>query len=409
MLELPMRWIGREARQAESVKLAKGAHWFDFASLFGEVVEAELCAGPPQSGGGATLGAAGASSTGMWLLARFATLDGASCMYEALTDRYIYNQSNKQVDDWYPATCSIGEGAVLLERLRGPSVVAGSCGGVGATVSVPAPVGGADGEAKFTLRRCGRGRAVPGILRPPPDAVPVTLARKRLVFGRMDYCDVVLPHPHVSKAHATVILQELEGSGQVIMLQDTSTNGAWFNGRKLEPGQFLQMRPRDKVSFLQPGPVLDEDPLTYELWPGAESGATASAAPGPRPAVAPAAATKAGSIGPAAGPTAAASASAQRQMRSRSRSRSPSALQMLRALGGVDVAAGPNDIGPWLRNLGVGDYEAKLVEDFDSVSQIVDLYRNSIDEFFEDCAIQDPAHREIFSTAILAGADRREA
>merc|ERR1711948_129212 len=50
---------------------------------------------------------------------------------------------------------------------------------------------------------------------------------------------------------------------------------------------------------------------------------------------------------------------------------------------------GPDDntshIGKWLESLGMEEYGDELMSSFEDVPQIVSLYRDCVDSFFEDC------------------------
>ncbi|CAJ1409259.1 unnamed protein product [Effrenium voratum] len=133
--------------------------------------------------------------------------------------------------------------------------------------------------AAFVLRRCGS-TPVPGVLRPAPETFSVRHGQ-RLAFGREDTCDVVLRHQHVSKVHATFVLQKSpEGVGHMLLMQDGSSNGTWINGAKMTPGRFQQLDAGDRISFLAPTESLEEDPATWEVCVGsAQSAAEAKRTP----------------------------------------------------------------------------------------------------------------------------------
>lgn len=72
---------------------------------------------------------------------------------------------------------------------------------------------------------------------------PVALSTGALILGRSEACDIVLPHPLVSRRHATVHV----APAGAIELEDHSTNGCAVNGAKLQ-GRAL-LRPGDKVTI----------------------------------------------------------------------------------------------------------------------------------------------------------------
>merc|ERR1712046_328630 len=61
-----------------------------------------------------------------------------------------------------------------------------------------------------------------------------------------------------------------------------------------------------------------------------------------------------------------------------------------------------DNIGAWLHSLGLSTYERALCGTYDYVSQIINLYSNSISDFFKDIEVEDDAHRRIFEAAIQA-------
>jgi diguanylate cyclase (GGDEF)-like protein len=72
---------------------------------------------------------------------------------------------------------------------------------------------------------------------------PVALSAGAVTLGRSEACDIVLPHPLVSRRHATVHVAPAGG----IELEDHSTNGCAVNGAKLQGRAAL--RPGDKVTI----------------------------------------------------------------------------------------------------------------------------------------------------------------
>merc|ERR1719422_2828547 len=65
----------------------------------------------------------------------------------------------------------------------------------------------------------------------------------------------------------------------------------------------------------------------------------------------------------------------------------------------------PTDIGAWLGSLDGGSlvaYENVLRTLFDDVCQIRELYRDRLQDFFEDVSVQDPNHRLAFASALRA-------
>jgi len=243
MLDLPHRWVLPTVefpKGCQSVALVPGNHWFDFAGLFGEVLDAQLVLSQDPST--------------VHLLVRFRTAQGAHAMFEALTERYLYNPQNRNVDDTHPVTSSVGRFEDLLDTCRGLKSSASSEGG-------------------YILRRCGNAEDK----KAGPDAIAITPTRRRLVVGR-EGCDVILKRMHVSKAHATLELHSrADGASWTLTIQDTSANGTWVNSAQLVPNQPLELRVGDRISFLPADHEFYPDALMYEvalLRPGDKVGAS---------------------------------------------------------------------------------------------------------------------------------------
>lgn len=309
-LSLPGRWMSKNMKVTQMQ--SPGAHWYDFACVFGRVESAELI-----SMAEGRLGPA-------HLLVQFSDNAGACAMCEALTDRYLYNPSNKKQDDCHPASCTIGDHGALRDCLvqgRPPSTagpggleakaemrsldipptavpetltippgvkvpVVTSVAALSAAAAVlpaaavhsrpPVPMfkgpfakePTASESSVFSLRRCGL-QQPEGAWRPLPDMIELSATRPRLVIGREDHCDVVIGTAYVSKCHAHLVLQDsLDGVGWMLMVKDTSSNGTWLNSLRMVPNQFVQLRASDKLSLMPPVANLDTDPLTYVVVEG---------------------------------------------------------------------------------------------------------------------------------------------
>lgn len=70
--------------------------------------------------------------------------------------------------------------------------------------------------------------------------------------GRAPSNDVSIPHPDVSKLHATL---HTAADGRVMLVDESSLNGTWVNGRKVEHGKPVALHDGDHVG-LGGGPVL---------------------------------------------------------------------------------------------------------------------------------------------------------
>ena len=279
-LELPARWVEGQAPKQVN-QLGPASQWYRFCALFGEVQTLELVR-PTGSHGNA-----------VQLLISYKEPEYAGAFREALTDRYLIFVNSSIPDDCYPVSCVPGDGYSLREyfcsgasrekKAAAPPAAAAAApvAALGAqtprAAAVVRDVVSSSATGGFLLRRCGHGE-VPGALRPAPETFPIS--KTRLDFGREDTCDVVLRHQHVSKVHAVFVLQTLpEGAGDMLLMQDASSNGTWINGTRMTQGRFHQLQPGDRVSFLQPSSSLEEDVATWQVVRDASVKATAAPAP----------------------------------------------------------------------------------------------------------------------------------
>lgn len=84
-----------------------------------------------------------------------------------------------------------------------------------------------------------------------PDGVRETrlsfkLGGKRLNVGRATDSDLSLPHPSVSKVHATLLVNR---EGTLIVSDTGSTNGTFINGRRINYGEARQIEDGDVLGF----------------------------------------------------------------------------------------------------------------------------------------------------------------
>lgn len=364
-LELPIRWLLQPElfdMGQVSVPVPVGSVWFQFCEVFGELRSAERIL---------LRGSQDLSKS--VLLVHFKSLAGAQAMHEALMDRYLFLPWGDDLDDCCPATCSIHEYEEVRARLLQ------GCSMQESERAVP-----------FKLRRCLGPRSSASSSSTIPEVFSVTIQQRRLVIGREQDCDIILRRPHVSKAHAVLSLQEASDSnGWILTLQDTSSNGTWVNGQKLQHGQTLRLRQSDQVSFLPPPEVTSsfgttpelDDPLAYEV---VELSSLAQRA-----------------LPSGALPSEATNAEEQ-GCRSRSRSREEIPPQARRRLG-ADPQRGV-DIREWLRSLGdpgLARYKDGLLSQYDSLSQIRSLYGDNISGFFEDVGIENMQHKATFRRALM--------
>jgi len=408
VLELPAHWVAQAVPAGqESLRLTPGSHWFDFSTTFGQVVLADLMRV--------------ADPNIISLLVRFAAASGAQAMFEALTDRYMYNPMNTAVNDTHPVVCAIGSHEELLERLRARP----------------------EHESGFILRRAG----VPGEKKAGPSIIHITFEKNRLVIGREETCDIMLRRAHVSKAHATVALQSrVGGPGYVLTIQDTSANGTWVNTKRLRSNVVTELSIGDRISFLPEQHEFYKDALIYEVASGAGivEGAVARQSRGNADGVRAASSSsqadpnsKRRSAVVAVDATQAEAPNKRRQVGLRRRptiSDGAANVHLAQPVeldvpdngvvadngvvdldddGGASQSSGhpedtvpwtvSEDVGAWVRGLdggNVAQYESTLLTLFDNVSQIRELYKDRLTDFFADVQVEDPLHRLAFSTAL---------
>eukprot|EP00929_Paragymnodinium_shiwhaense_P108409 TRINITY_DN74730_c0_g1_i1.p1 TRINITY_DN74730_c0_g1~~TRINITY_DN74730_c0_g1_i1.p1 ORF type:complete len:681 (+),score=147.55 TRINITY_DN74730_c0_g1_i1:147-2189(+) len=315
-LEVPARWFGMEV--AKPVALQPSSVWWHFASLFGAVKSVTLL--PRQGGRTVSL------RDTVYLLARFVSPDGASAMFEGLSERYLCNASIRNAGriDFFPVHVTLGD-HTLLRNSSGAGIATKQFAALPAGASMSS--GGSSGSTakpgggpppKFLLQRCGQGTVISGFQCKPPNVISLSAVQPKVIIGReAGCCHVVIPHPHVSKAHLSLLLEQQPNGSCMLILQDSSSNGTWVNGQRLSRGQALQLQPGDKISFLQPTVALHLDELSYELRLPPEEPAAGNLS-------SPTVSTSAGSSAtPPAPPDAAGARAAGRGPREQSRSRSP--------------------------------------------------------------------------------------
>lgn len=94
------------------------------------------------------------------------------------------------------------------------------------------------------------------------------LQRGRTVIGRDIDCDIVLPDRLVSRHHAHVVWETLDGREGYIVEDLRSKNGTFVNGQEmttrhmLEDGDEIQIALRFKLAFVDAG---ETAPLTFDL------------------------------------------------------------------------------------------------------------------------------------------------
>lgn len=221
LLDLPSEWVRPWPEGATSFPQHAGSLWYDFAAVWGPVKEASIIRAQ--------------DPTVVHLLFDFGNQgQGAKCLFELLTDRYLYNPFAQ--NQTYPVRCALGHFQDLRLQLMPET----------ADTSWAVP-------GTFELRRVhGAEMKTPQIIRVSP--------QRRVKLGRAeDAADIALQLAHISKVHAT-----LHVIGERLFIQDTSVNGTWVNERRIANGVKVELRPRDRISFL---PSYTRDAPTYEVFP----------------------------------------------------------------------------------------------------------------------------------------------
>lgn len=99
------------------------------------------------------------------------------------------------------------------------------------------------------------------------------LQRGRTVIGRDIDCDIVLPDRLVSRRHAHVVWETMDGREGYVVEDLHSKNGTFVNGqemterRMLEDGDEIQIALRFKLAFVDAG---ETAPLSFDLPAGVE-------------------------------------------------------------------------------------------------------------------------------------------
>lgn len=259
-LELPSRWAFRILPSGNCAALSPGSHWYQFASVFGEVDSAELVWGSQ-------------FDKVVHLLVRFRSAGSAATMHEMLMGRYLWNpmtqKAHQRNDDAYPLVCVVDPLMYLRARALasaqmpvqalvgvapatpGPQMLqlppsASSAAAPWVQPLPPAPAGGPAGPV-FQLRRLDLGAGM------PLSEIRVAPWRREAIIGREETCDLVVRCHHMSRHHAILrLIGEAKPGGREVLslwIQDKSTNGVWINDRKMAKGNLVQLHEQDKISF----------------------------------------------------------------------------------------------------------------------------------------------------------------
>jgi hypothetical protein len=73
----------------------------------------------------------------------------------------------------------------------------------------------------------------------------LTVLRSAIIVGRGSFADVRFSSPEISKKHASLT----KNDDGYWMVQDTSTNGTFLNGRRLEAERDARVFPNDEICF----------------------------------------------------------------------------------------------------------------------------------------------------------------
>lgn len=198
------------------------------------------------------------------------------------------------------------------------------------------------GSTIFSLRRV---EGAPDL----PQVIAIRSCDTLLTVGRAFSCDIMLKVQHISKTHAKLKMEET-GHEWTLKMEDTSANGTWLNGQRLIAERSVDVMPGDVIAFLPPVPECEQ--AMYEVFRGA--------------------------VAPEDGSTTTVASSG---------------------------TAGAKDIGRWLRSLAGGDlcqYEDILLETYDNLKQIRDLYAEHMEDFFEDIGVESEQHCDAFREGLAS-------
>ncbi|CAE7263985.1 unnamed protein product [Symbiodinium natans] len=234
-LELPAHWVPQgmvEDAAAPVSAICPDCHWHHFFELFGELLLLERVLREPDR---------------VVLLALFEQGSTALAMYEALAGRCLYWACQVWTPT-FPALCTLRDYDILKAQLcRGEPVQ--------------------DDEAAFVLRRMDGESELEWQHPAPPEVLLVTTNMPAVVCGRDG--PVALRLAHVSKAHAVLRLFRDASSVPAtwkLTVQDTSSNGTWVNGVKLQPKAQQELKLHDQVCFVPPAHAVRQ--LVYQVLPG---------------------------------------------------------------------------------------------------------------------------------------------
>ena len=183
------------------------------------------------------------------------------------------------------------EPAALLHgdkiELGGQDLLFGDDKKGGSTQYVPSMAGhkqgGAAGGNGAAVQRAGAPTtATGGLLRSLVDGREYVVGAMGVVIGRDAGCDVVVPSSEVSRRHAAIM-----PTGSGYELRDTSTNGVWLNGTRIEGTATLGRGDVVRVGGEEFRFYADVATPASVGAPAAASAAAAAAPPAPRPAAPP--------------------------------------------------------------------------------------------------------------------------
>ena len=212
-LEIPSRW----AKKVGS-KCMPGSHWFEFARIFGEVIQVDFVV----------------SSSIAYLVVRFEA-SGAYEAYKKLSGRCLYFESK----DLCVIRAVYGQYSSLLSKALKEQSLEWQC----QAVAPPKPTGRLKGPI-FELYPL-RGERSPSreVLR----IVPWGPSRLSLGKHRTSHFCVTDELQVVSNSHAELCVMKNRETGIRLYISDSSRNGTWINDERLAKGVMKELRDGDVV------------------------------------------------------------------------------------------------------------------------------------------------------------------
>ena len=226
-MEIPSPWVG----SMESIyRCRAGQHWYDFASLFGEVREVCLVVG--------------AGPDTVHLVIHYASKRGPYSAYRALSGRCLNNPGIDNKMCVLRASYGAYRNLLVKAALSIKTLRAQWFG-----KAIPLPEHGGDGEGPifelYPLRSGASNAMVSELLRMAPWGPAIAQV------GKTRRCHLYISDDEtISNLHAELMFTEdLDGSNLNLCLRDLSTNGTSVNEEKIQKGVLVQLEEGDVLRF----------------------------------------------------------------------------------------------------------------------------------------------------------------